>query len=90
MRGLHGERHAYAECCQGNHRRCAHSDKDHLPENRRDFEKLSAKRRNQNPIKQAGIKLEIVFQNTAVIVLAAAQNDKTSETTKAESSATER
>jgi hypothetical protein len=46
---------------------------------------LAGKRRDQNPVEQAGIKLEIVFQSTAVIVLAAAQNDKTSETTKAES-----
>jgi len=34
-----------------------------LPEDRRDFEELARKRRDQNPIKQTQVKLEIVFQN---------------------------
>jgi len=52
-----------------------------LPEDRRDFEKLPSKGRDQNPVEQAEIKLEIVFQNEAS---ADAQNDKMTVTTKAE------
>jgi hypothetical protein len=32
-----------------------------LPEDRRDLKKLPGKRRNQNPVEQTQIKLEIVF-----------------------------
>ena len=63
MRGLHGQRYAHAECGQRDHRRRAHADEYHLPKDRRDFEKLAGEWRNQNPVEQAEIKLEIVFQN---------------------------
>jgi len=63
MGRLHRQSHAYAKRRQRNHRRRAHADENHLPEDRRDFEKLTGKRRNQNPVKQADVKLEIVFQN---------------------------
>src|SRR5437867_840853 len=66
MRCLHGERHTYAKRRQRDHRRRAHTDEHHLPEDGRDFEKLSGKRRDQNPIEQADIKLEIVFQNAVM------------------------
>ena len=82
MGGLHGQRHAHAERCQRDHRRRAHSDEHHLPKDRRDFEKLSGERRDQNPVEQAEIKLEVVFQNKAS---ADAQNDKMTAPTKAES-----
>ena len=84
MGGLHGQRYAYAECCKGDHRRSAHPDEHHLPKDRSDFEKLPGEWRNQNPVEQAEIKLEIVFQNEAS---ADAQNDKMAATTKAEISA---
>ena len=61
MSGLHGERHTYAERRQRHHRCRAHTDGHHLPEDRRDLEKLPGKRRNQNPVEQTQIKLEIVF-----------------------------
>ena len=64
MGGLHGQRYAHAERGQGDHRRRAHPDKHHLPEDRRDFEKLTGEWRDQNPVEQAEIKLEVVFQNT--------------------------
>ena len=82
MSCLHGQRYAHAEGCQRDHRRGAHPDEHHLPENRPDFEKLPLERRDQNPVEQAEIKLEIVFQNEAS---ADAQNDKMTATTKAES-----
>jgi hypothetical protein len=53
-----------------------------LPKDRRDFEKLSGERRDQNPVEQAEIKLEVVFQNKAS---ADAQNDKMTAPAKAES-----
>ena len=62
MSGLHGERHAYAERRQCHHRCRADADGHHLLEDRRDFKKLSGKRRDQNPVEQTQIKLEIVFQ----------------------------
>jgi hypothetical protein len=34
-----------------------------LPENWRDLEKLTCERRNENPVKQTEIELEIVFQS---------------------------
>src|SRR5205814_9236096 len=77
--------HAHAECGQRNHRRCAHTYEHHLPEDRRDFEKLAGKRRNQNPIKQAEIKLYVIFQGPAASVVADAQDDKARGSKKAES-----
>jgi hypothetical protein len=54
-----------------------------LAENGRDFEKLAGKRRDQNPVKQTEIKLDVPFQNQAS---ADAQNAKVAATTKAENS----
>src|SRR5437899_822065 len=66
MRCLHGERHTNAKRRQRDHRRRAHTDEHHLSKDRCDFEKLSGKRRDQNPIEQADIKLKIVFQNAVM------------------------
>ena len=87
MGGLHGQRYAHAEGGQGDHRRRAHPDEHHLPEDRRDFEELPGEWRNQNPVEKAEIKLEIVFQNETS---ADAQNDKMVAPTKAEISAAKR
>jgi hypothetical protein len=54
-----------------------------LPEDRRDFEKLPGERRNQNPVEQTKVELEVFFQKEPG---ADAQNDKLVATTKAESS----
>ena len=83
MSCLHGERDTHAECCQRDHRRRAHADEHHLPEDRRDFEKLPGKWRDQNPIEQAEIKLDVVLQNEAS---ASAQDDKMIASTKVENS----
>ena len=61
MRSLHRKRHAHAESRQGDHRRGAHTYENHLPEDRRDLEKLTRERRNENPVKQTEIKLDIIF-----------------------------
>jgi len=61
MRCLHGKRYAYAERRQRDHRRGAHPDKDHLPEDRRNLEKLPRERRNENPIQQTEIKSDVIF-----------------------------
>ena len=63
MRSLHRQRHANAECRQRYHGRCAHTDGNHLPEDRRDLEKLAPERRNKNPVEQTQIELEIIFQS---------------------------
>jgi hypothetical protein len=84
MGGLQGQRYPHAERGQGDHRRSAHPDEHHLPEDRRDFEKLPGEWRDQDPIEQAEIKLEVVFQNGTS---ADAQNDKMAAPTKAEISA---
>jgi hypothetical protein len=63
MRSLHRKRHAHAESRQRYHRRGAHTDENHLPEDRRDLEKLTRERRNKNPIEQTKIELEIIFQS---------------------------
>src|SRR6476469_7698020 len=63
MRSLHCKRHAHAESRQRYHRRGAHTYENHLPEDRRDLEKLTRERRNENPVKQTEIKLEIIFQS---------------------------
>ena len=64
MRGLHGERHANAERGERDHRRRAHADEHHLPEDRRELEELSLERRDQDPVKQASVEPEIIFQVT--------------------------
>src|SRR3954470_23379190 len=87
MRRLHGQSHAHAECGESDHRCRAHSDKHHLPEDRREFEELAFERRDEYPIQQTRVELEIVFHNGAAAGLANAKNDKTGEMTKAESSA---
>jgi len=61
MSGLHRERYANAERRQCHHRCRAHADGHHLSEDRTDFEELSGKWRDHNPVKQTQIKLEIVF-----------------------------
>ena len=63
MRSLHRKRHAHAESRQRYHRRGAHTYENHLPEDRRDLEKLTRERRNENPVEQTEIELEIVFQS---------------------------
>jgi hypothetical protein len=82
MGSLHGQRYTHAERCQRNHRRSAHPDEDHLPENRRDFEKLTGEGRDQNPVEQTEIKLDVTFQ---IMAASNAQNDKAGAPTKAES-----
>jgi len=81
MGGLHGQRHANAKRRQRDHRRSAHSNEDHLSEDRRDLEKLSGERRDQNPVEQAEIKLDVIFQ---IMAVSDAQDDKTGASTKAE------
>ena len=66
VRSLHGERHTHTERSQRDHRRCAHADEDHLPEDRRDFEKLPGERRDKYPVKKAQIEAKIIFQSRAV------------------------
>jgi monoterpene epsilon-lactone hydrolase len=61
MGRLHCQRHANTECRQRHHRRGADTDEHHLPEDWRDLEKLPGKGRNQNPVEQTEIKLEIIF-----------------------------
>ena len=61
MRSLHRKRHAHTESGQRDHRRRARPDENHLPEDRRDLEKLAGKRRNEDPVKQTKIKPEVVF-----------------------------
>src|SRR5512140_2705007 len=61
MGRLHGQRHSNTEGRQRNHRRCTYSDEHHLPEDRPDLEKLPGERRNQNPVKQTEIKLDVIF-----------------------------
>src|SRR5882724_1884028 len=87
MRALHGQCHADAERGQRHHRRRAHTDENHLPEDRRDFEKLPPERRDQHPVKQVKIELKIIFQN---VIVPNAQDDKRRETTKAETSGSQR
>jgi len=60
MRGLHRQRHAHTKCRQRYHWRRADTDENHLPEDRRNLEELPGERRNQNPVEQTEIKLEIV------------------------------
>ena len=66
MRSLHGKRHAHAERRQRDHRRGAHPDENHLPEDRPDLEKLACKRRNENPVEQTEIKSEVIFHLLAL------------------------
>src|SRR5438270_10188780 len=61
MRSLHRQRHSHTECCQRHHRRRSHTDEHHLAKDRADFEKLTGKRRNQNPVEQTEVKLDIIF-----------------------------
>jgi epsilon-lactone hydrolase len=61
MRSLHRKRHAHTESRQRDHRRSARPDENHLPEDRRDLEKLAGERRNEDPIKQTKIKPDVVF-----------------------------
>ena len=82
MGSLHGQRYTHAERCQRNHRRSAHPDENHLPEDRCDFEKLTGERRDQNPVEQTEIKLDVIFQ---IMAVSDAQNDKAGAPTKAES-----
>jgi len=63
MRSLHRKRHAHAESGQRYHRCGAHTYENHLPEDRRDLEKLTRERRNKNPVEQTEIEVEIVFQS---------------------------
>jgi hypothetical protein len=63
---LHGERHANAKRRQRDHRRRAHPDEHHLPEDLRDVEKLPGEGRYEDPVKKVEIKIKIVFQNTSV------------------------
>ena len=63
MRGLHRQCHAYTERRERNHWRRPDTDKYHLPKDRRNFEKLPRKGRNQNPVEQAEVKSEVVFQS---------------------------
>jgi hypothetical protein len=63
MGGLHRQCHAYTERRECYHRRCAHAYENHLPEDRRDPEKLTRERRNENPVEQTEIELEIIFQS---------------------------
>jgi hypothetical protein len=53
-----------------------------LSEDWRDFEKLTGKRRNQNPVEQTEIKLDVIFQ---IMPASDAQNGKAGAPTKAES-----
>jgi hypothetical protein len=53
-----------------------------LSEDRRDFEKLTGERRDQNPVEQTEIKLDVIFQ---IMAVSDAQNDKAGAPTKAES-----
>ena len=85
MRGLHCERHANAERGQRDHRRRAHPDEHHLPEDLGDIEKLSGERRYEDPVKKVEVELKVIFQNAGVPMLVNAQNDKVPEMTKAES-----
>jgi len=61
---LHGESDTDSERGQRHHRCGAHPDKDHLPENRGDVEKLSGERGDEHPVKQIQIEAEIVFQKS--------------------------
>ena len=63
MGSLHRECHAYAESSQCYHRRGAHPDENHLPEDRPNLEELTGEGRNENPVQQTEIKLEIIFQS---------------------------
>jgi hypothetical protein len=63
MRSLHRKRYAHAKSRQRYHRRSAHTYKNHLPEDRRDLEKLTRERRNEDPVEQTQIELEIIFQS---------------------------
>ena len=83
MRGLHGERHAHAKGRQRDHRRRAHPDEHHLPEDLRDVEKLPGEGRYEDPVKKVEVELKVIFQN---VIVPNAQDDKRRETTKAESS----
>ena len=61
MRSLHRKRHAHAKSRQRYHRRGAHTYENHLPKDRRDLEKLTRERRNENPVEQTKIELDVVF-----------------------------
>jgi len=96
MRSLHRKRHAHAESRQRYHRRGAHTYENHLPEDRRDFEKLARERSDKNPVEQIQIELEIIFQSESrrciskpyyFSVAPSAQNAKLRALTKAEISA---
>jgi hypothetical protein len=63
MSCLHRQRDANTERCECDHWRRAHTDGYHLPEDRRDLEKLSGERRNKNPVEQTKIKLKVIFQS---------------------------
>ena len=61
MRSLHRKCYAHAESRQRYHGRGAHTYENHLPEDRRDLEELTRERRNENPVEQTEIKLDVVF-----------------------------
>ena len=61
MRSLHRKCYAHAESRQRYHGRGAHTYENHLPEDRRDLEELTREWRNENPVEQTEIKLDVVF-----------------------------
>src|ERR1700751_2897343 len=61
MSCLHRQRVANTKRCECHHRGSAHTDGYHLPEDRPDLEKLTRERRNENPVEQTEIELEIIF-----------------------------
>ena len=55
MRRLHCERDADAEGGERDHRRRPNPDGYHLPEDRRNLEEFALERRDEDPVKQAGV-----------------------------------
>src|SRR5438552_18366383 len=69
MSGLHGQRHADTERCERDHWRRTHTDEHHLPKNRRHLEHLAGKGRDEHPIKETEIKLEVILQTRRLKLL---------------------
>src|SRR4051812_30108535 len=78
MRRLHGQGHANTEGGEGNHRRGPNPDEHHLAKNRRDLEELAAEGRDQQPVQQIEIKLDVVLQRRLSSILAETSNEQSS------------
>ena len=70
MGRLHGKCDTHTARGQCHHGRRPDADKDHLPKNRRQFEHPARKRRDEQPVKQAEIELDVIVQTTAQMLRA--------------------